>query len=108
MLLQSLEEGCAEEALSVAAMLNVQQVFMMPKGKAAKEEALGAWKELAVAEGDHYTLVNVYRTSFILYPLPFTLYPVPCTLYPLPQVPRFLFSYQLYIIGYYINGVVAS
>ena len=62
MLLQSLEEGCAEEALSVAAMLNVQQVFMMPKGKAAKEEALGAWKELAVAEGDHYTLVNVYRT----------------------------------------------
>ena len=81
MLLQSLEEGCAEEALSVAAMLNVQQVFMMPKGKAAKEEALGAWKELAVAEGDHYTLVNVYRTSFILYPLPFTLYPVPFILY---------------------------
>ena len=53
MLLASGEHGCAEEILSIAAMVQVQGAF---KGKI--EIVAKPW---SVAEGDHLTLLNVYR-----------------------------------------------
>eukprot|EP01051_Picozoa_sp_SAG22_P018022 SAG22_NODE_2923_length_2101_cov_1.214286_2_plen_179_part_00 len=53
MLLASGAHGCTEDILSIAAMLQVQGAF---KGKV--ETVSKPW---AVAEGDHLTLLNVYR-----------------------------------------------
>jgi ATP-dependent RNA helicase DDX35 len=53
MLLAAGEYGCAEDILSIAAMLQVQGAF---HGKI--ENVTKAW---AVAEGDHLTMLNAYR-----------------------------------------------
>jgi ATP-dependent RNA helicase DDX35 len=59
MLLVAAETGCAEEALTVAAMLSVQGVFLEPKA-AGKHGPSRSRKRFAVREGDHLTLVNVF------------------------------------------------
>lgn len=62
MLLVSDQFGCSEEILSIAAMLQVQNVFILPTRR--KADAATAHRKLSVYEGDHLTLLNVYR-SFV-------------------------------------------
>lgn len=64
MLLSSGEFGCSEEILSIAAMLQIQNIFLSPsKQKAAADNAR---RKFSVYEGDHITLLNVYM-AFIKY-----------------------------------------
>lgn len=49
---------CAEEALTIAAMVSVQNVFHSTRNKRQADKALS---EFAVKEGDHLTLLNVYN-----------------------------------------------
>lgn len=59
MLLTSGDFGCSEEACTLAAMLQVENVFFSTSNK--KREAVMAKLRFSVAEGDHLTLINVYR-----------------------------------------------
>ena len=64
MLLSSGEFGCSEEILSIAAMLQIQNIFLSPsKQKAAADNAR---RKFSVYEGDHITLLNVYM-AFMKY-----------------------------------------
>ncbi|XP_076470144.1 putative ATP-dependent RNA helicase DHX35 isoform X2 [Babylonia areolata] len=59
MLLVSGEYGCSQEALTVAALTQIQNIFITPSGKrttADKEK-----RKFAVEEGDHISLVNVFN-----------------------------------------------
>ncbi|CAL1538482.1 unnamed protein product [Lymnaea stagnalis] len=62
MLLSSGDFGCSEEAIIVCAMSQIQNVFVTPSDRrlAADKEK----RKFSVLEGDHLTLVNVYK-SFI-------------------------------------------
>eukprot|EP00897_Mesotaenium_endlicherianum_P007228 jgi/Mesen1/6533/ME000333S05841 len=51
--------GCAQEMLAAVAMLSAESVFFAPKDKLA--EANAAKKRFASKDGDHVTLVNVFR-----------------------------------------------
>ncbi|XP_043698039.1 pre-mRNA-splicing factor ATP-dependent RNA helicase DEAH10-like [Telopea speciosissima] len=53
--------NCLEEMLITVAMLSVESIFYAPRDKL--EEARAAWKRFSSLEGDHLTLVNVYRAS---------------------------------------------
>ncbi|KAK4841951.1 hypothetical protein QYF36_013139 [Acer negundo] len=53
--------NCLEEMLITVAMLSVESIFYAPREKL--EEARTAMKCFASPEGDHLTLINVYRTS---------------------------------------------
>ncbi|KAG9443897.1 hypothetical protein H6P81_015237 [Aristolochia fimbriata] len=55
------EFHCLEEMLITVAMLSVESIFYVPKEK--QEEARAARKSFASLEGDHITLVNVFRAS---------------------------------------------
>jgi len=59
MLLVSGQYGCSEEMLSIAAMLQVQSVFIYPKDMKSATDALR--KKFSVHEGEHITLLNVYQ-----------------------------------------------
>jgi len=59
MLLTSGEFGCSEEALIVCAMTQIQNVFVTPSGK--KVTAEKERRKFSVLEGDHLSLINVYR-----------------------------------------------
>ena len=59
MLLSSGEFQCSEEACTLAAMLQVENVFFSVSNK--KKEAARAKIKFSVYEGDHLTLINVYR-----------------------------------------------
>ncbi|KAJ3090493.1 hypothetical protein HK102_003523 [Quaeritorhiza haematococci] len=59
MLLNSPIYGCVEEALTICAMLSVQQVFVTPSG--ARREADEAKTKFSVEEGDHISFLNVYN-----------------------------------------------
>lgn len=48
--------GCSEEILTIASMVQVQFVFMTPKGMQAKVDQARA--KFSVYEGDHLTLLN--------------------------------------------------
>ncbi|XP_070188507.1 probable ATP-dependent RNA helicase DHX35 isoform X2 [Littorina saxatilis] len=63
-LLVSGEFECSQEALTVAAMTQIQNIFITPSGKrgAADKEK----RKFAVEEGDHITLVNVFK-AFLKY-----------------------------------------
>ena len=62
MLLSSYDMGCSVEAATLAAMLSVQGVFYNPPHNADKRrEYESALKEIGSKEGDHVTLVQVYR-----------------------------------------------
>ncbi|KAJ4462669.1 putative ATP-dependent RNA helicase dhx8 [Paratrimastix pyriformis] len=58
-LLESPGFGCSEEILSVAAMLSVQSVFQAKDPRRAS----AARRAYSVAEGDHVSLLNVYRAA---------------------------------------------
>ncbi|XP_052062494.1 probable ATP-dependent RNA helicase DHX35 isoform X1 [Mytilus californianus] len=64
MLLESGNFGCSEEAITVAAMTQIQNVFVTPSGN--KSSAARSRRKFAVEEGDHVTLINVFN-SFIKY-----------------------------------------
>nr|XP_010917350.1 pre-mRNA-splicing factor ATP-dependent RNA helicase DEAH10 isoform X2 [Elaeis guineensis]XP_010917351.1 pre-mRNA-splicing factor ATP-dependent RNA helicase DEAH10 isoform X2 [Elaeis guineensis]XP_029119434.1 pre-mRNA-splicing factor ATP-dependent RNA helicase DEAH10 isoform X2 [Elaeis guineensis]XP_029119435.1 pre-mRNA-splicing factor ATP-dependent RNA helicase DEAH10 isoform X2 [Elaeis guineensis] len=55
------EFKCMEEMLIVVAMLSVESIFYFPREK--MEEAKAARKRFSSPEGDHISLVNVYRAS---------------------------------------------
>lgn len=59
MLLISGELECSEEAVIICAMTQIQNVFHMPPNR--KLHAEKARRKFSVAEGDHLTLVNVFR-----------------------------------------------
>lgn len=58
-LILAAEFKCLEEMLIVVAMLSVESIFYFPREK--MEEARVARKSFSSPEGDHITLVNVYR-----------------------------------------------
>jgi HrpA-like RNA helicase len=58
MLLKATELGCAEEALSVVAMLSVESIFYSPRDK--KAEAAQSRARFIAFEGDQITLLNVF------------------------------------------------
>ncbi|XP_055812110.1 pre-mRNA-splicing factor ATP-dependent RNA helicase DEAH10 [Solanum dulcamara] len=53
--------GCLKEMLICVAMLSVESIFYAPREKL--EESRNALKSFASPEGDHLTLLNVYRTA---------------------------------------------
>lgn len=59
MLITSVDLGCAEEILTVVAMLSVQNVFYRPKEKQAQSDMKRA--KFFQPEGDHLTLLTVYN-----------------------------------------------
>ncbi|GFS16134.1 DEAH (Asp-Glu-Ala-His) box polypeptide 35 [Elysia marginata] len=59
MLLSSGQFGCSEEAITVCAMTQIQNVFVTPSGK--KKETAKEINKFSVLEGDHLTLVNVFK-----------------------------------------------
>lgn len=59
MLIASVDLGCAEEILTVVAMLSVQTVFHRPKEKQAQADQKRA--KFFAPEGDHLTLLTVYQ-----------------------------------------------
>lgn len=59
MVIASTDHNCSNEALSIVAMLSVQQVFTRPNE--AKKAADEAKMKFAHIDGDHLTLLNVYH-----------------------------------------------
>ncbi|KAL5772296.1 hypothetical protein ACOSQ2_012220 [Xanthoceras sorbifolium] len=59
MILSSSELGCAEEMLTIAAMLSIQSIWVSNRG--AQKELDEAKLRFAAAEGDHVTFLNVYK-----------------------------------------------
>lgn len=59
MVIASTDFNCSNEALSIVAMLSVQQVFMRPND--AKKAADESKMKFAHIDGDHLTLLNVYH-----------------------------------------------
>ncbi|KYN05222.1 PREDICTED: putative ATP-dependent RNA helicase DHX33 [Cyphomyrmex costatus] len=58
-ILASVEHRCLEEALTVIALLSGESIFMDPPAK--REQAYNARSRFASPEGDHVTLLNVFR-----------------------------------------------
>ncbi|MBZ3869473.1 putative ATP-dependent RNA helicase DHX35 [Sciurus carolinensis] len=59
MLLESGNFGCSQEILSIAAMMQIQNVFVTPSNQ--KSQAIRVHRKFAVEEGDHLTMLNVYE-----------------------------------------------
>ncbi|KAI9906859.1 hypothetical protein PsorP6_004416 [Peronosclerospora sorghi] len=59
MLLKATELGCAEEALSVVAMLSVESIFYSPRDK--KAAAAQSRARFIAYEGDQITLLNIFN-----------------------------------------------
>ncbi|XP_043351665.1 probable ATP-dependent RNA helicase DHX35 isoform X6 [Dermochelys coriacea] len=59
MLLESGNFGCSQEILSIAAMMQIQNIFMFPPNQ--KAQAIRKHRKFAVEEGDHLTMLNVYE-----------------------------------------------
>ncbi|XP_059934786.1 probable ATP-dependent RNA helicase DHX35 isoform X1 [Mesoplodon densirostris] len=59
MLLESGNFGCSQEILSIAAMMQIQNVFVVPSNQ--KSQAIRMHRKFAVEEGDHLTMLNVYE-----------------------------------------------
>lgn len=59
-LLASPQFECTQEMLSIVSMLQVQNVFQTPSGR--KQQADRAKLKFACIEGDHITMLNVYKT----------------------------------------------
>ncbi|XP_054585220.1 putative pre-mRNA-splicing factor ATP-dependent RNA helicase DHX32 isoform X2 [Eptesicus fuscus] len=59
-ILASCEFDCVDEMLTIAAMVTAPSCFSpLPRG--AEEAALACWKTFLHPEGDHFTLINVYK-----------------------------------------------
>lgn len=61
MLLVSAEFGCSEEALTIAAMLQVQNIFTQPSSGQRSIQARKAKHSFSVEEGDWITYLNVFN-----------------------------------------------
>ncbi|KAK2109989.1 ATPdependent RNA helicase [Saguinus oedipus] len=59
MLLESGNFGCSQEILSIAAMMQIQNIFVVPLNQ--KSQAIRVHRKFAVEEGDHLTMLNVYE-----------------------------------------------
>ncbi|KAM6341052.1 putative ATP-dependent RNA helicase DHX35 isoform 3-T4 [Alca torda] len=59
MLLESGNFGCSQEILTIAAMMQIQNVFVIPPNQ--KTQAARQHRKFAVEEGDHLTMLNVYE-----------------------------------------------
>ena len=59
MLIMSSKLGCSEEALIIVSILSVQGIWYRPRDKMKEADAMKA--RLNRDEGDHITLLNVYR-----------------------------------------------
>ncbi|KAG9332603.1 hypothetical protein JZ751_014701 [Albula glossodonta] len=62
MLLESGNFGCSKEIVTIAAMMQIQNIFIVPPNQ--KKAAAKEHRKFAVVEGDHLTMLNVYE-SFI-------------------------------------------
>ncbi|XP_032206565.1 probable ATP-dependent RNA helicase DHX35 isoform X3 [Mustela erminea] len=51
--------GCSQEILSIAAMMQIQNIFVVPSNQ--KSQAIRVHRKFAVEEGDHLTMLNVYE-----------------------------------------------
>lgn len=60
LLLAAVDLRCSDEALTVVAMLSVEQIFHRPKERQAQADARRA--EFFQPEGDHLTLLTVYQS----------------------------------------------
>ncbi|PAV23469.1 P-loop containing nucleoside triphosphate hydrolase [Pyrrhoderma noxium] len=60
MLFKSHDYRCGEEALTIAAMISIQDVFVIPEGSAGALAELER-RKFTAEEGDHLTLLNVYN-----------------------------------------------
>ncbi|XP_040908035.1 ATP-dependent RNA helicase DHX33 [Toxotes jaculatrix] len=58
-ILLSPDYSCSEEILSIVSLLSVDTVLYNPEGR--REEVLAARKKFTSSEGDHMTLLNIYR-----------------------------------------------
>ncbi|KAI0362815.1 P-loop containing nucleoside triphosphate hydrolase protein [Trametes cingulata] len=65
MLFASKDYKCGEEILTIAAMTNIQDVFIIPEGAAGALAELER-RKFTAEEGDHLTLLNAYN-AFIRY-----------------------------------------
>ncbi|KIO23400.1 hypothetical protein M407DRAFT_27095 [Tulasnella calospora MUT 4182] len=65
-LFSSKEYKCSEEMLTIAAMVSVQDVFVIPEGGSAGALAELERRKFTAEEGDHLTLLNAYN-AFIRY-----------------------------------------
>ncbi|XP_016332269.1 probable ATP-dependent RNA helicase DHX35 [Sinocyclocheilus anshuiensis] len=59
MLLESGNFGCSKEIVTIAAMMQIQNIFVAPHNQ--KKSAARERRKFAVAEGDHLTMLNVYE-----------------------------------------------
>uniref|UniRef100_A0A8C9FBL1 DEAH-box helicase 35 n=1 Tax=Pavo cristatus TaxID=9049 RepID=A0A8C9FBL1_PAVCR len=59
MLLESGNFGCSQEILTIAAMMQIQNIFLIPPNQ--KSQAARQHRKFAVEEGDHLTMLNVYE-----------------------------------------------
>ncbi|XP_077024755.1 putative ATP-dependent RNA helicase DHX35 isoform X3 [Tamandua tetradactyla] len=59
MLLESGNFGCSQEILSIAAMMQIQNIFVIPPNQ--KSQAIRVHRKFAVEEGDHLTMLNVFE-----------------------------------------------
>ncbi|ESO05489.1 hypothetical protein HELRODRAFT_191309 [Helobdella robusta] len=59
MLIMSGRFGCSKEAVAICSMTQIQNVFIMPHNKKMKMEKMK--RKFSVAQGDHLTLLNVFR-----------------------------------------------
>ncbi|BBN07307.1 ATP-dependent RNA helicase DDX35 [Marchantia polymorpha subsp. ruderalis] len=60
MVLSSSSNSCSSEAVTIAAMLSVQSIWVSSKGR--QRELDDARDQFAVVEGDHVTYLNVYES----------------------------------------------
>ncbi|KAJ7400248.1 putative ATP-dependent RNA helicase DHX35 [Pitangus sulphuratus] len=51
--------GCSQEILTIAAMMQIQNIFVIPPNQ--KAQAARQHRKFAVEEGDHLTMLNVYE-----------------------------------------------
>ncbi|XP_014844521.1 PREDICTED: putative ATP-dependent RNA helicase DHX33 [Poecilia mexicana] len=58
-ILLSPDFSCSEEILSIVSLLSVDTVLFNPLGR--RDEVLAARKKFTSSEGDHMTLLNIYR-----------------------------------------------
>ncbi|KAI9014057.1 P-loop containing nucleoside triphosphate hydrolase protein [Hyaloraphidium curvatum] len=56
------EFRCADELLTIAAMLSVEEIYISPRGEKKKEKAAAKRRGFAHGTGDHMTLLRIYRT----------------------------------------------
>ena len=53
------EYGCVEEVLTVVSLLSVDSVLFTPSDK--RESAMAARQKFTSTDGDHITLLNMYK-----------------------------------------------